>query len=143
LSAVAHALVDAQEAWSVAPEKFKRPYEFLVSSYRAVGAVPTDVGVDVIQPLTELGERPMAAPQPNGWSEQAVDWAAPDAIVKRLAWASRFGAANAPAEGAPTQIAENCLGSRLSPATRTAISRAETRPEALALLLMSPEFQRR
>jgi uncharacterized protein (DUF1800 family) len=32
---------------------------------------------------------------------------------------------------------------RLRPATATAIARAESRPEAFALLLMSPEFQRR
>jgi uncharacterized protein (DUF1800 family) len=143
LSAVAHALIDAPEAWDAALTKFKRPYEFLVSSNRAVGAVPADAGSDVIQPLTQLGERPLAAPQPNGWSEQTADWAAPDAIVKRLAWASRFAAANAPSDAAPIQLADAALGSRLTPATRTAIARAETRSEALALLLMSPEFQRR
>jgi uncharacterized protein (DUF1800 family) len=35
LAAVAHALIDAPEAWEGASTKFKRPSEFLVSSYRA------------------------------------------------------------------------------------------------------------
>jgi uncharacterized protein (DUF1800 family) len=35
------------------------------------------------------------------------------------------------------------LGARLTERTETAVRRAESRQEALALLLMSPEFQRR
>ena len=86
--------------------------------------------------------RPFSAPQPNGWSELAADWAAPDAIVKRLTWAQAFADSHAPA-AAPADEALAALGARLSPRTATAISRAETRQEAFALLLMSPEFQRR
>ena len=143
LAVVAVALVDAPESWSPQPAKFKRPYEFLVSSYRALGALPVDADKEVIQPLTQLGERPMAAPQPNGWSEQVADWAAPDAVVKRLNWSARLAAAKAPGVGSPVQVADAALGSRLTPPVRLAISRAETRPEALTLLYMSPEFQRR
>jgi uncharacterized protein (DUF1800 family) len=70
-----------------------------------------------------------------------VTWAAPDAIVKRLAWSQNFAAANATAE--PMQIAQGALGARLTPPVASAIVSAESRPEALAILLMSPEFQRR
>lgn len=140
LAVVAAALIDSPEAWTPAPGKFKRPYEFLISSYRAVGAVPADAGSELIEPLTQLGERPFAAPQPNGWPERIGDWAAPDAIVKRMDWASRFAAVHAPAGATPTALADSALGARLAPATRLAIARAETRPEALTLLLMSPEF---
>jgi uncharacterized protein (DUF1800 family) len=35
------------------------------------------------------------------------------------------------------------LGPLASAATREAVQRAESRPQALALLLMAPEFQRR
>jgi uncharacterized protein (DUF1800 family) len=89
-----------------------------------------------------MGERPMAAPQPNGWSEQAADWTAPDAIVKRLNWSAAFAAAHAPPE-APLQVADAALGARLTAPTRLAVMRAESRQEAMTLLLMSPEFQRR
>ena len=143
LSTVAIALVEAPEAWTPQPVKFKRPYEFLVSSYRTLGAVPVDGDKDVVGPLTQLGERPMSAPQPNGWSEQVSDWAAPDAVVKRLDWASRLAAAHADTVGSPVDLADAALGDRLTAPVRTAIARAETRPEALTLLFMSPEFQRR
>ncbi|QUD90080.1 DUF1800 domain-containing protein [Phenylobacterium montanum] len=141
LAELARSLVTAPEAWEPAARKFKTPNEFLVSSYRAVGAVPAAAPHDVLQPLTALGQRPFSAPQPNGWSEQASDWAAPDAVVKRLTWAAGFADAHAPAE--PVTLAQAALGVRLTSAVATAITRAESRSEALTLMLMSPEFQRR
>ena len=141
LANLAKALITAPEAWDPAPRKFKTPNEFLVSSYRAADAAPALAPREVVQPLTALGQRPFSAPQPNGWSEQAADWAAPDAVVKRLTWAAAFSEAHAPAE--PMRLAQGCLGARLTPAVAQAISRAESRPEAMTLMLMSPEFQRR
>jgi uncharacterized protein (DUF1800 family) len=43
----------------------------------------------------------------------------------------------------PKELVETALGPLASPETRQAIARAETRPQAVALLLMSAEFQRR
>ena len=142
LAAVAAALIEAPEAWSPEARKFKTPYEFLISSYRAAGASPKDGMREVAKPLIALGQRPYSPAQPNGWSDQAADWAAPDAIVKRLAWAQEFARTYAPT-GDPAQTAQAALGAKLSGPVRQAIARAESRPEALAILLMSPEFQRR
>jgi len=143
LAEVANALIEAPECWAPELRKFKTPYEFVVSGYRAAGAVPSDPAKEVVQPLTFLGQRPFAAPQPNGWSDVAADWAAPDALVKRLTWATKFSAYYAPKDGAPVDVAAATLGDRLSAPLRTAIARAETRFEAFSILLMSPEFQRR
>jgi uncharacterized protein (DUF1800 family) len=143
LAHVAQALVEAPEAWTPEAGKFKTPYEFVVSGYRAAGAAPSDPAKEVVQPLTFLGQRPFAAPQPNGWSDLASDWAAPDALVKRLSWASRFSATYVPKDTPPVDVAVATLGDRLSTGARTAIARAETRFEAFSILLMSPEFQRR
>ncbi|MHB8283304.1 MAG: DUF1800 domain-containing protein [Caulobacteraceae bacterium] len=143
LAVVAAALIDAPEAWSPTAAKFKRPYEFLVSGYRVAGAVPNDADREIVQPLTLLSERPMAAPQPNGWSEQMGDWTPPDAIVKRLNWSAAFADAHAPTDTTAVQVADAALGARLTAPTRLAIARAESRSEAMTLLLMSPEFQRR
>jgi uncharacterized protein (DUF1800 family) len=143
LARVAEALIDAPESWAPEARKFKTPYEYVVSGYRAAGAVPSDAAKEVVQPLTFLGQRPFAAEQPNGWSDQGSDWAAPDALVKRLTWASRFSAVYVPNNEAPVDVALATLGERLSAAAKTAITRAETRFEAFAVLLMSPEFQRR
>jgi uncharacterized protein (DUF1800 family) len=142
LAKVARALISAPEGWQPQAAKLKTPYEFLVSSYRAADVLPEDGAKDVNGPLVHLGQRPYFAPQPNGWSDLAADWAAPDAIVKRLAWAQGFASARAPS-GQPSAVADDLLGARLRDLTREAVSRAESRPEAFALLLMSPEFQRR
>jgi uncharacterized protein (DUF1800 family) len=92
--------------------------------------------------LTSLGQKPFSAPSPKGWPEDAQSWAAPDAIVKRMQFAQNF-AAQAVRDRDPKALAAEALGERLSPETAKAIARAESRPEGFALLLMSPEFQRR
>jgi len=142
LAQVAVALITAPEAFDPTARKLKTPNDFIISSYRAANFIPVNPARDVVGPLNALGQRPFGAPQPNGWSDVAADWAAPDAIVKRLTWAQGFANANAP-QGAPQDQARAVLGERLTPRTLLAVSRAESRSEAFALLLLSPEFQRR
>nr|MBW0151911.1 DUF1800 family protein [Phenylobacterium sp.] len=79
---------------------------------------------------------------PEGWPDEAAAWATPDGIIKRLVWTQDY-APRAIGAADPSKIAVEALGARLSPATATAVARAESRGEGLALLLMSPEFQRR
>ncbi len=141
LDRVAEALIDAPEAWDPPARKFKTPYEFLVSSWRATGALPPQAG-NLAGTLTMLGQKPFSPPSPKGWSEDAADWAAPDTLIKRIAWAEAFSKPIA-GQADPSQTAEAALGARLTPAVASAVRRAESRPEALAILLMSPEFQRR
>jgi uncharacterized protein (DUF1800 family) len=141
LSKVAEALIDAPEAWAPKAAKFKTPYEFLVSSYRAAGWAPTTFQ-QVGPILTSLGQKPFSAPSPKGWAEDAQSWAAPDAIVKRMQFAQGFSQLVV-RDRDPKALAAQALGERLTPQTATAVARAESRPEAFALLLMSPEFQRR
>ncbi|MBO0712915.1 MAG: DUF1800 family protein, partial [Acetobacteraceae bacterium] len=78
---------------------------------------------------------------PNGWSDRAADWAAPDAMIRRIDWAHSVSARATDAD--PGAIAEASLGPLLSPATRGAVERAGSRQDALTILLSSPEFQRR
>jgi uncharacterized protein (DUF1800 family) len=141
LDRVADALISAPESWDPAPHKFKTPYEFLVSSWRASGIEPTEFG-QIAGPLNQVGQRPFGAPSPKGWEDDEADWATPDAIVKRMTWASGF-AQRVAGQADPVETAHSALGARLTPTVATAIARAESRPEAFAILLMSPEFQRR
>jgi uncharacterized protein (DUF1800 family) len=142
LARVAEALIAAPEAWDPVPAKLKTPYEFIVSGWRAADQQPGDARKDLIGPLTGLGMRPFAAPQPNGWPDEAEAWGAPDALIKRLYWSQAFADVHAAFDD-PVEAARQALGARLTPAAARAISRAESRPEAFALLLMLPEFQRR
>ncbi|MGH7024104.1 MAG: DUF1800 domain-containing protein [Caulobacteraceae bacterium] len=141
LDVVARTLIDSPEAWSPTAAKFKTPYEFLVSSWRAADA-PSDDIKSVARVMTAMGQRPFAAPSPKGWPEAAQAWCAPDAVIKRMTWSEEF-AAKTIGERDPVAMAQNALGARLSSVAATTIARAETRPEGLSILLMSPEFQRR
>ncbi|HEY2708375.1 MAG TPA: DUF1800 family protein [Caulobacteraceae bacterium] len=141
LAEVAKTLVLAPEAWSPDAVKFKTPYEFVVSAWRAAAVDPqalTDIGPI----LNELGQKPYSAPSPKGWPEEASVWCAPDAVIKRMAWAQTLASTSLNGRD-PSQLAADALGARLTPLVAKAISRAETREEGLAILLMSPEFQRR
>ena len=142
LDRVADALVTAPESWEPSSRKFKTPYEFLISAGgRAVLCQPNLT--EIAGPMNLLGQRPFGAPSPKGWEDEAADWATPDAIVKRMTWASGFARARCRAAQDPVEVASATLGARLTPAVATAISRAESRSEAFAILFMSPEFQRR
>jgi len=141
LDKVASALINAPETWDPTPAKFKTPYEFLVSSWRAAGTVPDDVR-PLAQTLTAMGQKPLGAPSPKGWAETTGDWCAPDAIIKRMDWSEAF-AAGVIGDRDPAQLAADALGARLTPLAAKTIARAETRAEGLSILLMSPEFQRR
>lgn len=141
LDSLALALIDAPEMWEADARKFKRPEEFVISSYRALGLAPRRM--EQVQPtLVALGQPPWAPPSPEGWPEEAAAWAAPDAVIKRLTWAQRYSEA-AVRDQSPVDLAEGALGPRLTDQTRAAVRRAEDRAEAVAILLMSPEFQRR
>ncbi|RZJ02681.1 MAG: DUF1800 domain-containing protein [Brevundimonas sp.] len=140
LAQVAKALITAPEAWDPRPAKIKTPYEFVVSSHRALGTRPQRVQL-LQQALVQMGQPAFSAPSPEGWPDTAADWAGPDALVKRLNWAKTVG--DTAQAGDPNAVAAGALGSRLSERSRLAVARAESRPEALTLFLMSPEFQRR
>ena len=141
LARVAEALIDAPEAWRPDVAKFKTPYEFVISSYRALGMQPRGLGQLAI--LTTLGQRPFAAPSPKGWPDEAGPWISSDALVKRMQFAQAMAVAAGPNVQDPVVLARETLGAHLSARSATAIIRAESRAEAVAILLMTPEFQRR
>jgi uncharacterized protein (DUF1800 family) len=141
LAAVARTLVNSPEAWQPKAAKFKTPNDFLLSTLRASGTRSVSA-----QPLRstfeQLGQAPWRAPSPKGWPDTADKWASPDAVLKRVDW-SNLAADVIGATTSPMAFAENALGASLTPATRTAISRAQDARQGIVLVLMSPEFQRR
>jgi len=141
LDEMARALVTAPEAWDPVPAKFKTPYEFAISTWRAIDAEPSGFG-KLGPVLTGLGQKPFSPPSPKGWDDAAQTWCAPDALIKRLRFSEGFAAMVADRLD-PNVLAQTALGARLTPPVAKAVARAETRREAMALLLMSPEFQRR
>ncbi|HEV7227602.1 DUF1800 domain-containing protein [Brevundimonas sp.] len=142
LGVVARALIAAPQAWTPEAVKMKTPYDFVISAHRALGVAPRRIQ-DLAPSLEAMGQPAWRPPSPEGWPDQAADWAGPDALVKRLDW-SREAAARMEAAGIdPVTLTQSALGPRVGPRTLEAVRRAESRVEGLTLLLMSPEFQRR
>jgi len=141
LPALYRALIEAPEALATPLAKFKTPWDWLVSSLRALGRenVPP---LQAIGALRELGQPVWRPGSPAGWEDDAARWAAPDALLRRVEVASRIAAPLAASIDARS-LAPRILPGTLSPATASAIARAESPAEGLALLLVAPEFLRR
>jgi uncharacterized protein (DUF1800 family) len=141
LPTVYRALVASPEAWAPQPAKFKTPWEWMVSSLRGVGR--RDLGQ--MQPVAmqnQLGQPVWRPGSPAGYDDVAASWAAPDALVRRVELSQRYAALVGDRLDART-LGDKLLPGVLGEATRSEISRAESPAAALALLLVSPEFQRR
>lgn len=141
LKALAMSLLDAPESWSVPLTKMRTPHEFLIAATRLVGRMPEDPG-RINGALNLLGQPFWQPPGPNGFPDQVSVWASPEGLKLRLDLANEFGKRVGDAMN-PGNLLEISLGEAASAQTTQAIRRAESRPQALALLLMSPEFQRR
>jgi uncharacterized protein (DUF1800 family) len=140
LPAVYRVMVEAPEAWAAPSAKFKTPWDWSVSALRGLGWRELRK-IDAASMLTQLGQ-PMWKPgSPAGYDDIAASWAAPGALMRRVELAQRFVAQ------AGTQIDARALAPRLlgdvTPSTTASLAQAESGGTALALLLVSPEFQRR
>ncbi|HJV69117.1 DUF1800 domain-containing protein [Ideonella sp.] len=142
LAAVYRTLIDAPESWDGGLAKLKTPEEFAISSLRVLGTDDRQLAKGKDSALGSLGQRPHTAPSPAGWPDKADEWLGPDAIWKRVEWALRLAERVGDRIDARA-LARASLGPRLSEATYQQIERAADGTQALVLLLMSPEFQRR
>jgi uncharacterized protein (DUF1800 family) len=141
LPAVYRALIDAPESWAPGEPKFKTPWDWTVSALRGLGR--EDPGkMDVAPLLNQLGQPVWRPGSPAGYDDLSASWAAPDALMRRVELAQRFAAAAGGEIDART-LAPRLLPGQVTPATATALAQAESGATALALLLVSPEFQRR
>jgi uncharacterized protein (DUF1800 family) len=136
---VSKALVAAPEAWSTDQAKIKHPSEWLIASIRAAGFNSGDVRL-IVPALNRLGEPLWRPAAPKGFGDENGDWL--DGLAHRLDTAN--AAAQRYAERVdPHDVLETSLGPLASAETRSTVTRAESRQQALTLLLMAPEFQRR
>ncbi|WP_116138758.1 DUF1800 domain-containing protein [Trinickia diaoshuihuensis] len=141
LPTVYRALIASPEPWTSTPVKFKTPWDWTLSALRGLGA--SDLGgVKAAPLLTQLGQPVWRPGSPAGYDDIAASWAAPDALMRRVELAQRIAARVGDRVDART-LAPKLTVDSLDPATALAISRAESAQTALALLLVSPDFQRR
>jgi len=141
LKALATALLDSDEAWKAPLTKVRSPYEFMVASGRLLAQIPGDPN-RYLGGLNVLGQPLWSPAGPNGFPDTNAAWAAPEGMKLRLDIAAQIASRLADSMD-PRDLLELVAADAASPETRRTIERAESRQQALALLLMSPEFQRR
>jgi uncharacterized protein (DUF1800 family) len=138
LKDLAATLVSAPESWAPARTKLKRPSEWIVAAFRATGT-PPDFG-QTMQAHNLLGEPLWRPSAPNGFSDDSAAWMG--GLAQRLDIANVF-ARRIAGRTEPAALIDTAFGPLASAETRQAAARAESREQALALLLLAPEFQRR
>jgi len=138
LKELAKTLIAAEESWTPERTKLKRPSEWIISALRLTGA-PWVVG-RVMSGQALLGERLWRPLAPNGFPDDESAWI--DGLSQRVDIASNFAGGVADRLD-PVALVEAGLGPLASAETRNTVARAESRAQALTLLLMAPEFLRR
>jgi uncharacterized protein (DUF1800 family) len=141
----------AEEAYRA---KVKTPFEFVASAVRATSADSTNA-MPLVQTMRELGMPPYQCQPPTGYADRADAWVNTGALLSRMNFAVALtdgrlrglrapaSLLNAPLETARDTITDQVLAGDLSSSTRTTVEKASRPSQAVALLLGSPEFQRR
>jgi uncharacterized protein (DUF1800 family) len=140
LAVVSSTLVSDDRAWSAKPTKIRTPLEFVLAAARVTSFQPNDPNL-YLQGLNLLGMPLWQPGGPNGFSDMSDAWASPEGMKARLDLAASMGQRMRTAD--PLATLKAAIGETASPETRQAVERAESREQALALLFMAPEFQRR
>ncbi len=153
LGALVEAMLSHEAAWRAAPEgvgNFKQPELFVSSALRALAVAPARLeqadarAMDrlILGPLRHMGQPWRAPLGPDGFAEDDAQWLSAQGLGARLQWA--LGAPSVAVEELPDprDFVETALGADAPAAVRFAAKAAENRREGIALVLMSPAFQR-
>jgi uncharacterized protein (DUF1800 family) len=141
LRAMAGTLIDMPESWTTPPAKLRSPNDYVMAAMRLFDDGSTDPGPALAR-LRTLGMPLWEPPGPNGFPDVEAAWGSPEGMKLRLDLAAQAAHA-VKAPGDPNALLEMASAGAASAETRLAVARAESKEQAIALLLMSPEFQRR
>ncbi len=140
LTAVTARLIDLDAAWT-GEGKYRSPYDWVVAIFRAFAADAPDRATRAVQAVNQLGQRLYFASSPAGWPDDSASWLSPESLLARVDYAEAVGRTKS--ESDPMQLADQSVGASLSTESKLSIQRAPSRSDAVALLLVSPEFLRR
>jgi uncharacterized protein (DUF1800 family) len=156
LREVVRTIVTAREFFAPAAyrAKVKTPFEFVASAVRATETDSVNA-MALVQTMRELGMPPYQCQPPTGYADKAEAWVNTGALLNRMNFAVALtegrvrGVRTSPAgrgespEAARDEIVDHVLAGDLSASTRETVAKASRPTQAVALLLGSPEFQRR
>ncbi len=133
-------LFEADESWLTTAQKYKTPREFVISTFRALGQKRINEQA-LFQSLITLGQQPFNAGSPAGYSDDVKDWFGASALMARIDWSTMMSGYRKRINA--EKMIKIAFSDNVSKHTYQSVMRAESRPQAMTLLLMSPEFQRR
>lgn len=154
LKAIMKTLIQSEQMWHSERIKFKSPREFLISSLRLLDSteiVKNNKAASthklnklknklIVGWLQQLGQRPFSAGSPAGYPDSESDWNGATALMARIDWINLLASkARVDIDKAITLV----FGDDQSSDNYLRILRAESKQQALTLLLLSPEFMRR
>jgi uncharacterized protein (DUF1800 family) len=139
LRELTRALIRSDEFWSreAWQAKFKTPYQYLLSSLRALD-LPLADPRPLLAALSQAGQPLYGAQTPDGYKATAAAWRNPEALTQRVQLATTLGQRS----GVTPERLSSTLGAALSEPTRRTLA-AEPAGQQVALLLASPDFMRR
>ncbi|MEM8776271.1 MAG: DUF1800 domain-containing protein [Pseudomonadota bacterium] len=149
LLAVYEVLLEHPDSWSSAQGNVKQPIDFIASSLRALAPTPDQLPTnpraiyrDLVLPMSLMGQ-PWGAPLgPDGWPEADGAWITPQRMAARLQWGMAMPYQLRSFLPDPRRFARDALGPDLPKPVEFAAKAAETRSEAVGVVLCSPAFQR-
>ena len=103
----------------------------------ALTANPLSVGI-----IGRLGQPIWSAPSPAGWDEGLSAWITASQVTERIAWARRL-VARFGGDADPRAFLEATMADAARADTIETVARAPNRAVGLAMVLASPEFNRR
>ena len=139
LKETAKAMVTSPAAWTLPSSKLRRPSEWVVAMVRAAGIIQVDA-LRFTQGQRLLGEPLWRPSSPKGHAEDESSWI--DGLGRRIDVANVF-ADRISGQVDPQFIIETVMQSCVSPEVMDAVGHAESRQQALVLLFMSTDLQRR
>lgn len=135
-------LIEADEFWrrDVYQAKFKTPYQYLLSSVRALDLSEAVLAnpQPLLGALAQAGQPLYGAATPDGYKATAAAWRHPEALTQRVQLATTLGRRS----GLSAEQLGRTLGAGLGAATRQALA-GEPAARQLPLLLASPDFMMR
>ncbi|MBL8276797.1 MAG: DUF1800 domain-containing protein [Pelomonas sp.] len=132
-------LIRADEFWQrgAYQAKFKTPYQYLLSSLRALDLQPTNLQ-SLLAALAQAGQPLFGAVTPDGYKNTAAAWRNPEALTQRVQLATTLGQRS----GVSAERLTTTLGASVSEPTRRTLA-SEPAAQQVALLLASPDFMKR
>lgn len=135
-------LIESPEMWLAKQAKFKSPWDWAVSSLRALNVREMPNNRQSVNIMAQMGQPIWRPGSPAGYSDTTENWAGGAALMRRVEIANQLAKRSANRVDA-RQLAPRILSGQIGKLTAESIARAESPSQGLALLLLSPEFLRR